>query len=319
MKKILVLTSGGDSSGMNAYIKALAKLCKKNKIALFASFNGYQGLIDGNIQKLCFEDMAEIENLGGSIIKVSRSTEFATEAGFQKALKTIKKHKLDAVIVVGGNGSFKGAERLSKSGVNIIAIPGTIDNDLFYTDKTLGYDTACNNALDAIVKIKQTMSACSRGCVIEVMGRNCPDISIFSAILSDADLLIAQKTELKDILSDVKKLIKNGVESPVVVVQENILDCGELADYLQQNTGKTFKANVLGYLQRGGTPTSTEKLFAIELACETVRDVLAEKYAVALGIREDKIFSQNLSKALAEKPRTSGRLQGIYDFYNKKI
>lgn len=319
MKKIIVLTSGGDSSGMNAYIKALAKLCQKNKINLCASSHGYQGLIDGNIEKLCYDNMNEIENLGGSIIKVSRSNEFTTEQGFQKALKNIKKSKSDCVVVVGGNGSFMGAKRLADSGVNIIAIPGTIDNDLFYTDKTLGYDTACNNALDAIIKIKQTMQACDRGAVIEVMGRNCPDISIFSAILSDADILITEKVDFEVVLKDVQKLIKKGVESPLVVVQENLLDVRALAEYLQKNTNKVFKSNILGYLQRGGMPTSTEKLFAIELACETVKNVLSEKYNVALGIREDKIFSQNLTSALKEKPRTSGRLSAIYSFYNKKI
>ena len=313
MKKVLVLTSGGDSSGMNAYLKALAQICEKNKISLNACYYGYQGLIENNIKKINSADLVGIENQGGSVIKVSRSKEFVTEQGFNKAVKTAKKY--DCVIVVGGNGTFKGARDLSLAGVNVLAIPGTIDNDLFYTDKTLGYVTACNNALDAIIKIKQTMQSLDRGAVIEVMGRNCPDITIFSAILSNAEVLVTEKQTFEDILKQVKQAIKKGADSPLVVVQENLMDVRELATYLQQNTGKEFKANVLGYLQRGGAPTSREKLFAIELACETVQNILTDNYNKAIGIKNDVIFSQDIVKALNEKSRTSGKLKAIYDFY----
>lgn len=317
MKKILVLTSGGDSSGMNAYIKALAQICKKNKISLLACMYGYQGLVDANFKKLDASELTYIENQGGSIIKVSRSKEFQTEQGFARALKNIKKAKVDCVVVIGGNGTFKGAKCLSDAGVNVLAIPGTIDNDLFYTDKTLGYETACNNALDAIIKIKQTMFSCDRGAVVEVMGRNCPDITIFSAILANADVLITESQPFEQIAKQIKNSIKNGQQSPLVVVQENLIDCKKLADYLQQQTGKEFKTNVLGYLQRGGSPTSREKLFAIELACETVQNVLTDNYNKAIGIKNDVIFSQDLTKALNEKSRTSGKLKKIYQTYCK--
>jgi 6-phosphofructokinase 1 len=317
MKKILVLTSGGDSSGMNAYLKALAKLCEQNGINLTASLYGYQGLIEGNLKKLDTAEMTEVENLGGSIIKVSRSKDFQTEDGFQKALKTIKKQKPECVVVVGGNGSFMGAKRLMDAGVNVIAIPGTIDNDLFFTDKTLGYDTACNNALDAVIKIKQTMEACDRGAVVEVMGRNCPDLAIHTAILANAEILITQKVSNEQVLKDVKKLQSRGTKSPLIIVQENLIDVHSLAKFLTENTQVTFKANVLGYLQRGGAPTSTEKLFAIELACETIKNVLCENFNKAIGQRDEKIISQNLDDALKEQPRTGGKLKNIYDFYNK--
>ena len=317
MKKVVVLTSGGDSSGMNAYLKALAQICEKNKISLYACYYGYQGLIEGNIKKISSEELMGIENLGGSVIKVSRSKEFQTEDGFNRALKNTKKFKADCVVVIGGNGSFAGAKRLADAGINVLAIPGTIDNDLFYTDKTLGYETACNNALDAIIKIKQTMQSCDRGAVVEVMGRNCPDITIFSAILSNADVLVTEKVKYEDILKEVKLAIARGEESPLVIVQENLIDCKELTEYLQQNTKKEFKLNVLGYLQRGGAPTSREKLFAIELAVETVKDMQNNNFNKAIGILNDNIFSQDLNKALAEKPRTSGKLKNIYLKYCK--
>ena len=159
------------------------------------------------------------------------------------------------------------------------------------------------------------MQSCDRGAVVEVMGRNCPDITIFSAILTNAEVLITEKQPFDDILKQVEKAIKNGVSSPLVVVQENLLDAKELALFLQQKTGKEFKSNVLGYLQRGGAPTSNEKLFAIELACETVKDILNNNYNKAIGIKNDIIFSQDIVSALKEKPRTSGKLKQIYDYY----
>ena len=190
MKKILVLTSGGDCSGMNAYIKALAKLCKKESVKLVASIEGFQGLVDNNIVDIEYDNLGEIQNLGGTIIKTSRSKDFVTKEGFEKAIQTLKNHNIDCTVIVGGNGSMRGANDLVNAGVNVIAIPGTIDNDLGYTQKTLGYDTACQNASEAIIKIKQTMQACGRGTIVEVMGRNCADIAIRSAILSNADMLI---------------------------------------------------------------------------------------------------------------------------------
>ena len=179
----------------------------------------------------------------------------------------------------------------------------------------MGYETACNNALDAIIKIKQTMQACDRGAVVEVMGRNCPDITIFSAILSNADVLVTERLEFADILKQVRLAIKKGVDSPLIVVQENLININELSEFLQTNTGKVFKPNILGYLQRGGAPTSREKLFAIELACETVKNILNCNYNKAIGIKNDVIFSQDLTKALKEKSRTSGKLNELYHFY----
>ena len=184
MKKILVLTSGGDASGMNAYIKALAKLCKKNDIELWGSWYGFLGLVKDDLTLLDFNKMTQFQNMGGSILRSSRCKEFQTPDGFQSGVQTIKKHNFDCVIVVGGNGSLRGAYDLKKVGINVLGIPATIDNDLAYTDLSIGYDTACQNAVCDITKIKQSMSAFDRGFIAEVMGRHCSDIALKTAIIT---------------------------------------------------------------------------------------------------------------------------------------
>src|SRR5574344_312113 len=318
MKKILVLTSGGDSSGMNAYLEALSFLCEKNEIELFASLYGFQGLVEGNFQQLFYENLKGIQNLGGSFINTSRSKDFVTQEGFDKSVKNIKQNDFDVVVIVGGNGSFCGANDLAKAGVNILAIPGTIDNDLFYTDKTLGYDTACQNALDAIIKIKQTMESSDRGTIVEVMGRHCPDIAIHSAILSNADMLITEKIDFSEILKNVENLIERGVKSPLIIVQENLLDVNELVSFLEENTKKEFRASVIGYVQRGGEPTADDKLFAIELACSTIKKILGGVYNYAIGKKDNVMVSEKIDDAVEEKYNENNTLRKIFEDYCKR-
>ena len=300
-KNVLVLTSGGDSSGMNAYIKSLSKYCKNNNINLFASLYGFQGLVDDKVIHINYNELIGIENLGGSFIKTSRSKDFLTKEGFDKALTTLNKYNISCVVVVGGNGSTKGAYDLQNAGVNVLAIPGTIDNDLCSTDKSLGFDTACQNALDAIIKIKQTMDATDRGAIVEVMGRHCPDIAIFCALLSNADILITHETKKEDILNQINKLIQNGNKSPLIIVQENILDVFELEKYLENNTQKEFRSTILGYLQRGGEPTASDKLFAIQLAFETVELIKKNMFGYAIGMINGRIQVTKLADAIKPK------------------
>ncbi|HAJ78027.1 MAG TPA: ATP-dependent 6-phosphofructokinase [Clostridiales bacterium] len=311
MKKIMVLTSGGDASGMNAYIKALAKLCKKNDIELVASMYGYQGLVENSIKPLYYEYMGEIQNLGGTIIKTSRSKEFITEEGFNKALKNLKSQNIDCLVVVGGNGTFNGAKDLSSAGVKILAIPATIDNDLEYTDKTIGYDTACQNAVDVIVKIKQTMDALDRGTIVEVMGRHCSDIAVRSAILCGADILITENEDFEHILKKVNNVIDAKKRNPLIVVQENILDVNELAHFLEEKSGKEFRATVIGYLQRGGEPTANDKLLAIKFAVKTIECITKNISSQAIGTINDEIYLLDIEKAVQPKSK-SNKLLNIY-------
>lgn len=317
MKKILVLTSGGDASGMNAYIKSLAKLCKKNNVELNASLYGFQGLVENSIMPLKYDELGEIQNLGGSVIKTSRSKDFVTQEGFNKAIDNIKKQNIDCLVIVGGNGSFNGANDLYNAGVNILAVPATIDNDLAYTDKTLGYDTACQNAIDAIVKIKQTMDACDRGTIVEVMGRHCSDIAVRSAILCDADLLITENLTFEHILKKVNDIIDSQKKNPLVVVQENILDVNSLSKFLEEKTKKEFRATIIGYLQRGGEPTANDKLYAIELACETIKLVLESNLNKAIGYKNGEIITKDIQFAVSMQKEKNDKLINVYNQYSK--
>lgn len=315
MEKIVVLTSGGDGSGMNPYIKALAKLCKKNNIQLFGSMYGYQGLIKDEIVELDYDSMRQIQNMGGTILKSSRCKEFQTEKGFQIAVENIKKHNFDCVVVVGGNGSMRGARDLMNAGVNVIGVPATIDNDFGYTDLALGYDTACENAVDYITKIKQSMYAFDRGFIAEVMGRHCGDIAFKTAIITNADLCITENLSFEELLDITNKKIESGVKSPLYVVQENLLDIQKLGEYLQDKTKKEFRFVKIGYIQRGGEPSNIDKMFAIELAVSTIENAQNNIFGVALGKKNDKMVSVELEEAVSEK-KESSNLSKIYKSYS---
>ena len=317
MKKILVLTSGGDSSGMNAYIKALAKLCKKEEIDLWASIGGYRGLIKDELKQLDYDDLAQIEDLGGSVIKSSRCPEFMTADGFEKALQTIKKSKANCVVVVGGNGSYMGAKKLTDAGINVLAIPGTIDNDLSYTDITLGYNTACQNAVEMITKIKQTMSAFDRGFVAEVMGRKCSDIALQTTIITNADLCITSKQNFDKILRETQKIVDSGIQSPLIVVQEGLLDIDALAKFLQDGTQKEFRAVKLGYIQRGGEPSNVDKLFAVELACATIKKFRENIFGFAIGKKDGVMVAKKLGEVTKIQKLCSKELLDIYRQFTK--
>ncbi len=313
-KRILVLTSGGDSSGMNAYIKAIAKLCKKNDIEIVGSMYGFAGLIKNDFVELDYNQMRQVQNMGGSILKSSRCKEFQEEEGFKKALENLNKAKFDCVIVVGGNGSLRGAYDLMNAGVNVIGIPATIDNDLSYTDLSLGYDTACQNAVADIVKIKQSMSAFDRGFIAEVMGRHCSDIALKTAIISNADMCITEKIEFEDILKKVNQKTEKGVKSPLIIVQENLFNIEELSKYLEEQTQREYRSVKLGYIQRGGEPSNVDKMYAIELAVLTIETLLKNDYGVALGKRNGSMIAEKLPNVLKQK-MTQSELKYIFEHY----
>ena len=316
MKKVLILTSGGDSSGMNAYIKSLAKLCKKNNINLVASLFGFQGLVENKIVDLHVENMNYIENTGGSIIKSSRSTDFMTKQGFETALSNLKKHNVDCVVVVGGNGTIKGAYDLSEAGVNVIAIPATIDNDMAFTEKTLGYDTACQNAAKLVNDIRQSMDCFERGLVVEVMGRDCADIALHTAIITGADVCVSEKIAVGNIASKIKNVLDDGKLSPVVIIKEHLFDAEQLAMELGSATNKTFRAVKIGYAQRGGEPSNADKMFAIELAAKTMECAMNSEFSVAIGQQSGNMIAAPIKEAANGKNFNSAKLIKLFDMYH---
>lgn len=314
MKKIAILTSGGDSQGMNAYISKLVLLLKKNKQNIIGIMRGFQGLIDEDFIDLDSSMVENISFLGGSVLKTARCLEFYKPEGVEKAYKILKKHKIDILIVVGGNGSFKGAIDLMKLGMKIICIPGTIDNDLYFSDISLGFDTAVNNAVECIEKIKQTMLSNNRGVIIEVMGRNCGNIALSTAISVNANALIINEDEnsKKTYEKNTLNAIKNGIKSPVIILQENICDGEEMAKNLQEKTKKQFKFERLGYVQRGGEPTVKDKIFANLLAIQTVNSIMAGETNIAIGMKKENIFTTSLEKVLSAKSNFNTNLYNLF-------
>ena len=318
MKNIGVLTSGGDCQGMNACLSIIVKMAGFNKINIYGIRRGYQGLIDDDMIKLKYEDVSHISTIGGTFLHTSRCADFMTPEGKKKAVENIKKRKLDAIIVIGGDGSFKGVRDINKLGVKTIAIPGTIDNDLFYTEISLGFYSAVGVAADAVKCIKQTMYSHERCSVIEVMGRNCGSIALHVAAATASDVLAIPEHKLTEqqVIDKVKKSIKRGVISPTVIVAENQFDVNVLAEKIEKATGKETRASILGYMQRGGTPSVRDHMLAMEYAVYAFELILNEKYNRAVARKEGKIIDVSMDEALSAPSNFKNRIYNIFNTLN---
>lgn len=294
MKRIAVLCSGGDAPGMNACIKAIVDACSSNNVTVLGVNRGFQGLIENDIRTLTKLEVANIETISGSIIFTSRSKDFMTETGFKKAIANLKDNDIEGLIVIGGNGSFRGCRDLVHAGINVIGIPGTIDNDLFYTERALGFDTAVQQAVNTITDIKQTMYANSRASVFKCMGRDCGDIALHTALAVEADSLAVSEVEysIPQIIADVRNSLNHGVKAPVVVISEGSkLDMKEISNEIEKQTGLTSRAIELGYVQRGGAPTYYDRLLGVRWGVLAVQLLMQDMTNLAVGVKNDKIFS----------------------------
>lgn len=300
MERIAILCSGGDAQGMNTCIKTIVKICESHGVLPIAVNRGFQGLIENDFSFLNHEMVANIDNLGGCFIKVSRCDDFRTSEGIRRGVNNLIKNKIDGLIVVGGNGSFKGVEQLCKHGIKCIAIPATIDNDLFYTDNSLGFDTAVNNNVSAIENIRQTMLANNRALVVEVMGRDCGSIALSTAFAVSAHSVATKELRRtqKDIIKDVRQVTEFGIVSPVVVVSERQnFSVQDVADEIEKQLGIETRACVLGYIQRGGMPSMTDRTLAIKWGISSVEMLLSGRYGLALGIKNGNQIAIDIADA----------------------
>ena len=302
VKRIGVLTSGGDSPGMNACVKAVVETGLQLGIEVYGIYRGYQGLIENDIKRLTEQDVKYVLNFGGSFLQSARSAEFTTPAGRKKAIANINKNKLSGVICIGGNGTFRGANELMQMGATVIAIPATVDNDVYSSERSIGFDTAVNNAVNMIDNIKQTMSSNGRIAVIEVMGRHGGDIALHSALASDADMVVIPEEPIKreEIIKRVKLLIKQGVNAPSIIVAEKQHDLDALVKELEKATGKTARGIVLGYMQRGGSPTSSDRMLSIRYGVQAVHLLANESGSCALCLNHDMLSTMEIAKAVEE-------------------
>jgi len=316
MKRIGVLTSGGDSPGMNACLRAVVRMGAYLGLEVFGIDRGYDGLIDGDIHGLGPRDVSDIIQRGGTVLRTARSEAFRTEDGFRRAMDMLDTFKIDGLVVVGGNGSMAGAGDLAKAGVKVIFLPGSIDNDLAYTDFSIGFDTAVNTALFAISNIRDTSSAHERVTILEVMGRKCGDIAVHSGLTGGAEIILVpeEPVDLREICRTLIESRGKGKRSSIIVMAEGVdIEPQKLDDEITLRTGFDVKVVILGYIQRGGTPTATDRMLASTLGAKAAELLKNGAHGLALGYVNGEVISMELGKALEKKTRD---ISPLFDLAN---
>ena len=303
MKRIGLLTSGGDAPGMNAAIRAVVRSGIFFGMEVYGIERGYAGLIDDNVVKMEMRSVSNIVQCGGTRLRTARCLEMMTVEGQKKALDTLEKHGIEGLVVIGGDGSFKGAKTLSEYGIPTIGIPGTIDNDLEYTDYTLGFDTAVNTCLDIINKLRDTMTSHERVSVVEVMGRHCGDIALYSGIASGAEIIVVPELpfDMNEIASSINRSRAHGKHSNIIVVAEGVMSAEKFANQLQQVTEYSVRPTCIGHVQRGGSPTMADRMLAAQFGNKAVRllnDGIGNR---VVGIRDNKIIDMDIIEAVSMK------------------
>ena len=307
IKTIAVLTSGGDSPGMNAAVRAVVRTAKAYDIDVYVVYHGYQGLIEGEFEKVNSNFVSNIIQRGGTILKSARSDEFRTPKGRQKAAEHLNERNIDALVVIGGDGTFTGANILSNEhGVNVVGIPGTIDNDIIGTDETIGYDTALNTALEAIDKIRDTADAHERMFLVEVMGRDTGFIALETAIACGAELALLPEelTDIKEIKSQLLNMLKEQKRSSLIVVAEGDETGGalKLSEKIKEDFKQyDMKVCILGHIQRGGTPSAHDRVLASRLGASAVKVLLEGHSEVMVGIVNNALKITPMRVAVSKK------------------
>lgn len=303
MKKIGVLTSGGDSPGMNAAIRAVVRTAIYNGLEVAGIYRGYQGLLEGDIEPLTVSSVGDIIHRGGTMLRTARCLEFKEEEGFQRGLAMLKMFKIEGLVVIGGDGSFNGAKRLADAGFPTIAIPGTIDNDLAYTDYTLGFDTALTTVVNAIGNIRDTSSSHGRVNIIEVMGRHCGDIALYGGLAGGAEAVIIPEmdTDMDDLCQTIIRGKKRGKLHSIILLAEGVGKPYEVAEQIKSKTGSDVRVSIIGYLQRGGTPTPSDRILGSRLGSYAVDLLIAGKAGRAIGVKGNQLVDIDITEALAMK------------------
>jgi 6-phosphofructokinase 1 len=303
MKRIGLLTSGGDAPGMNAAIRSVVRSGLYFGMEVYGIERGYAGLIDNNLVKMEMRSVSNIVQCGGTKLRTARCLEMLTKEGQQKALATLEKNGIEGLVVIGGDGSFRGAKVLSEYGIPTIGIPGTIDNDLAYTDYTLGFDTAVNTCIDVINKLRDTMTSHERVCVVEVMGRHCGDIALYSGIASGAEIIVVPEIEfnMDEIVAKIRSSRANGKHSNIVVIAEGVMSAAKFAEQLQAVTEYSVRPTCIGHVQRGGSPSMSDRMLAAQFGNKAVRLLNEGIGNRVVGIHDNHIIDMDIIEAVSMK------------------
>ncbi|WP_028044124.1 6-phosphofructokinase [Candidatus Stoquefichus massiliensis] len=312
VKCIGVLTSGGDAPGMNAAIRAVTRTCLNKGIKVYGVKLGYKGLHDGEFMEFDSHSTRNIINIGGTFLKSARFPEFKDPEVRKEAIEQMKKVGMEALVVIGGDGSYNGALKLTEMGINCIGIPGTIDNDIPDTDFTIGFDTALNTIVDALDKLRDTSSSHQRCTILEVMGRRCGDLAVHAGLACGAEMIVTSESGFnqEEIIETLKRSKASDKKHALVVITEHITDVHELAKRVEEATGFETRANVLGHMQRGGSPTARDRVLATRMGIKAVELLEEGKGGLCVSDVKGEIVGLPIEEVLGHKREVN---QGIYE------
>ena len=315
VRKIAVLTSGGDAPGMNAALRACIRAGLYHGKEMYVVYDGLRGLVEGDIHQVNKEFTQDIINRGGTIIRSARLPEFANPEVAERAANNLKDFEIDALIGIGGDGTFRGLNLLSTFGIKVVGIPGTIDNDVGSTDETIGFQTALNTICECVDKLKDTSGSHQRCSLIEVMGRHCGDLAMHAALAEGAEDVICVEHPLKEnrLFSKLRKMKAQNKSHAIIIVSENLLDIRELADKISKETGFEARTEVLGRLQRGGEPCAHDRILSARLAAEAVRLIIEEEGSKVVGMRKGEVVSYPIEEAVEMKHEHIHGLRHLID------
>ncbi len=304
MKRIAVMTSGGDSPGMNAAIRSVVRYAVSKNLEVFGIMRGYAGMLEDEFQKLSFSDVGGIMEKGGTILRTARCEEFKVDKVRSEAYEVLKSHKIEGLVVIGGDGSLNGAALVAdESDVKVVGIPASIDNDIHGTDMCIGVDTCLNTVVENIQKLKDTASSHERAFIVETMGRNCGYIALVAGLTTGSEAILIPEVKI-DYQALADKLLsgrKRGKINSIVVVAEGAASAYTVARHLENRTGYETRVTILGHVQRGGSPTVFDRLLASRLGAAAVQALIDGKNGVMLGLQSNGIASMSFDEVLQNK------------------
>ncbi len=303
VKSIAVLTSGGDSQGMNAAVRAVVRSGLYHGLRVFGVNRGYYGLIHNDIRPMDLRSVGDIIQRGGTILGTARCKEMMTPEGQQRAADNLRYHGIDGLVVIGGDGSYQGANKLSQLGIRTMGLPGTIDNDIAFTDYTIGFDTAVSIVVDAINKLRDTMSSHERASVVEVMGRHSGDIALYAGLASGAETILVPEVpfDLNQVSERLTESFRGGKRHSIIVVAEGVGKGDDIAKELTEKSGIDARVTVLGHIQRGGTPTHNDRVLASRLGDFAVRQLIAGESGKACGVVNNELVATDIATVVTTK------------------
>lgn len=319
MKKIAILTSGGDAPGMNGAIRAITRVASKKNIEVYGVMDGYAGLVKGQIKRLENNDVSEILSRGGTILGSSRLPEFVEDQLQQKAVDELQSRGIEGLVVIGGDGSYRGALELSHKGICCVGVPGTIDNDINGTDETIGFHTALYNIVDAVNKLRDTSSSHHRCFVIEVMGNNRDSLALYSGIACGSEFVITKNTGYDE--DYIVKMMnyyekEQGKKHAIIIASEKIIDIEKLAQRISKETDFSGRSIVLGHIQRGGSPVPQDRILASQMGQYAVELLMDHQNGYCVCKKDNHIIARKIDEALNDVNKIQGKM---YQLFNELV